>query len=430
VSAASKPDPLRVLRAQLESLSGLEPGDRARREAAFARFFERGFPAANDEDWKYTSLRRLETRSFTPAVRRDAGSVTLPPLAAIAAPRLLIVDGFAQPDLDWPDGVRRVSNVGDREAVLGREAGSSAAGGMERFAALNAAFAGDPVQLDVRATSGDAPLLHVAFVATGEATVSHPRLTVRLAAKARLRLVLEHASDATSERWVNALVDADIADGASLELYRLQRHGARTFHTERIDVRAAREARAIICDASLGATLARLDLNVELTGPQALAELSGLFLAESTAHLDTHARVDHRATGTTSMQDYRGIAAGRGRGVFNTTVFVHPGAAKSNARQSSRNLLLSSGAEIDTKPELQIHTDDVQCAHGATTGQLDANALFYLQSRGIDLHEARRLLTRAFAASVLNRMNLAGYSEAVHDLVDARLAGLLEETAS
>jgi Fe-S cluster assembly protein SufD len=267
-------------------------------------------------------------------------------------------------------------------------------------------------------------------VAAGETTISHPRLGVHLGRNARLRLVLEHASDAAFERWSNGLVDADLADGASLELYRLQRHGARTFHTERIEIRAARDARVVVCDASLGATLARLDLNVALNGPQALAELAGLFLADGTSHLDTHARVDHRAVATTSLQDYRGIAASRGRGVFNTTVFVHPGAAKSNARQSSRNLLLSPGAEIDTKPELQIHTDDVQCVHGATTGQLDANALFYLQSRGIDAHEARRLLTRAFAASVLNRMNLAGYAEAVHDLVDARLAGLLEDAAS
>jgi Fe-S cluster assembly protein SufD len=428
VSAAPKPDPARKLRAQLESLTGLEPGDHPRRDAAFARFVELGFPAANDEDWKYTSLRRLETRSFAPALRRDGSTVTLPALAAIDAPRLLLVDGFAQPGVAWPDGVQGLTGAGARVQL--ERSDWPRGGGTERFAALNAAFAGDPVLLDVQATQGPAPLLHVACVASGESTVSHPRLSVRIGANARLRLVLEHASDAGSERWVNCFVDVEIAQAASLELYRLQRHGARTFHTERIDVHAARDARVSVCDASLGATLARLDLNVDLTGREALAEVFGLFLADGTAHLDTHARVDHRAGGTTSLQDYRGIAAGRGRGVFNTAVFVHPGAAKSNARQSSRNLLLSPGAEIDTKPELQIHTDDVQCAHGATTGQLDANALFYLRSRGIELHEARRLLTRAFAASVLNRMNLAGYAEAVHDLVDARLTGLLEETAS
>jgi Fe-S cluster assembly protein SufD len=430
VNATPRQDPLRTLRAQLESLSELRPDDRARRESAFARFFELGFPAANDEDWKYTSLRRLETRSFAPAARRDTSAVALPALATIEAPRLLIVDGFAQPDVTLPDGVHRLNGAADCATWLERGLHWPAGGGTERFAALNAAFAGDPVLLDVQATSGPAPVLHFACVASDATTTSHPRISVRLAANARLRLVLEHASDAESERWVNCFVDADLAEGAFLELYRLQRHGARTFHTERIDVRAARDGRVIVRDASIGATLARLDLNVELTGPQALAELSGLFLADGSAHLDTHARVDHRAVGTTSVQEYRGIAADRGRGVFNTVVFVDPGATKSNARQSSRNLLLSPGAEIDTKPELQIHTDDVQCAHGATTGQLDANALFYLQSRGIDRHEARRVLTRAFAASVLNRINLAGYAAAVHDLVDARLRGLLEETAS
>jgi Fe-S cluster assembly protein SufD len=431
VNATPRQDPLRRLRTQLDALPGLRPEDRARREAAFARFFELGFPAANDEDWKYTNLRRLESRSFAAATRRDVATPDLPVLAAIGAPRMLIVDGFVNEEAHGGPlaGVRRLHDAADRNAWRERRPHWPSGGGTERFAALNAAFADDPVLLDVRATSGPAPVLHIACVATGEATAAHPRISVYLAPGAQLRLVLEHASDGQFERWVNCFVDADVAEGATLELYRLQRHGALTFHTERIDVRAARGGRVIVCDASLGGTLARLDLNVELAGPQAVAELSGLFLADGKSHLDTHARVDHRAVGTTSLQEYRGIAAGRGRGIFNTTVFVHRGAAKSNARQSSRNLLLSSTAEIDTKPELQIHTDDVQCAHGATTGQLDPQAMFYLQSRGIDRHEARRLLTRAFAASVLNRMSLAGYAAAVHELVDARLLGLLEETA-
>ena len=431
MNATPRQDPLRRLRTQLEALQGLQPADRARREAAFARFFELGFPAANDEDWKYTNLRRLESRSFAPALRHDAAAATaLPALAAIDAHRVLMLDGFVHDGADgpWPEGVRRLQATDD-PAWAERSLHWPAGGGTERFVALNAAFASDPLLLDVQATQGPAPILHVACVATGDATAAHPRVALRLAAGARLQLVLEHASDGQFERWVNCFVDTEVAEGAKLELYRLQRHGTRTFHTERIDARVARDGRVIVCDASLGGTLARLDLNVALTGPQAVAELSGLFLADGTAHLDTHARVDHRAVGTTSLQDYRGIAARRGRGVFNTTVFVHPGATKSNARQTSRNLLLSPTAEIDTKPELQIHTDDVQCAHGATTGQLDPQALFYLQSRGIERSEARRLLTRAFAASVLNRMNLAGYATAVHDLVDSRLRDLLEETA-
>jgi Fe-S cluster assembly protein SufD len=123
------------------------------------------------------------------------------------------------------------------------------------------------------------------------------------------------------------------------------------------------------------------------------------------------------------------VAAGRGRAVFNGKAVVHPGAQQSQARQSSRNLLLTPGAEIDTKPELEIYADDVQCGHGSTTGQLDPAALFYLRSRGLDAHEARSALTRAFAGAVLSRMDLASFAAAVHDALDVRLARLLEERA-
>jgi Fe-S cluster assembly protein SufD len=140
-------------------------------------------------------------------------------------------------------------------------------------------------------------------------------------------------------------------------------------------------------------------------------------------------RVDHLAAGTRSLQDYRGIAAGRGRAVFNGKAVVHEGAQQSVARQTSRNLLLTPGAEVDTKPELEIYADDVQCSHGATTGQLDGAALFYLRSRGLSETEARSALTRAFAGAVLSRMDHAAFAAAVRGTLDARLATLLEVPA-
>jgi Fe-S cluster assembly protein SufD len=182
----------------------------------------------------------------------------------------------------------------------------------------------------------------------------------------------------------------------------------------------------VLHDAQLDAGLARLDLNVRLVAPHAATELTGLFLADGSRHLDTHVHVDHLAVGTRSLQDYRGIAAGRGRAVFNGKAVVHPGAQQSQARQSSRNLLLTPGAEIDTKPELEIYADDVQCSHGATTGQLDAAAMFYLRSRGLSEIEARSALTRAFAGAVLSRMDHAAFAGRVHDMLDTRLERLLE----
>jgi Fe-S cluster assembly protein SufD len=242
------------------------------------------------------------------------------------------------------------------------------------------------------------------------------------------RLLLDHTDDG-QEHFANAVLDVELAAGAELTVYRLQRGCDKAFHIERIEARVADGARLVLRDSQLGSSLARLDLHVNLDGRGSSAELTGVFLADGSRHLDTHVLVEHRAVETTSLQDYRGIAANKGRGVFNGKSIVHEGAQKSNARQVNRNLLLTPGAEIDTKPDLEIYADDVQCSHGATTGQLDPNALFYLRSRGLDESEARSALTRAFAGAVLSKVDVPALAQHVQDELDRRLVRLLEVAA-
>jgi Fe-S cluster assembly protein SufD len=426
MSAAVRKDPLAHYRSEFDAVRSRLPAVAAR-EAALARFLELGFPTTREEAWKYTNLRRLETRTFGGTSCDESAALAVSP-AELGLPRLVLVNGWVRGEAAALDPATRVQHgaAAFAAAAHSRVVRLPRGGGTERFAALNAALTTDPLLIDVQATVQDAAL-HVACLSGGpETSMSHPRMILSLAAGARLRLVLEHAGDDGAERWINAAIDAELGAGAVLEVFRLQRQGPRTFHTERIDVRVAAGASVTVHDASVGATLARLDVNIALQAPGASATASGLFFADESRHLDTQVRIDHCAGHTTSLQEYRGIAAGRGRGVFNTKVVVHAHAQKSSARQSSRNLLLTSGAEIDTKPELEIYADDVQCSHGATTGQLDPAALFYLRSRGITAHEARRALTRAFAGSVLARMDLPEYSAAVHRELDGRLDRLLE----
>ncbi len=163
-----------------------------------------------------------------------------------------------------------------------------------------------------------------------------------------------------------------------------------------------------------------MNLSTTLQGPGAHVSLDGLLAPLGTQHLDAHTSIDHAAPHTTSEENYRGIAGGRGRGVFNGKVIVRPGAQKTDARQSSRNLLLTPGAEIDTKPELEIYANDVKCSHGATTGQLDAAALFYLRSRGLDEAAARTLLIRAFAESILKSIGSPAVRSYLEQLLDER----------
>jgi len=433
----SEPARLPVTTQYREAFDAVRPslrGPETRRASAFARFAELGFPGAREESWKYTNLRRLESRRFAPAAREDALRATVSLPAALGEHRIVLVNGHLRDDLSriasLPQGVR-VRTLAEPladDAVAAAVLRWPAGGGTERFAALNAAMSPDPLLIEVDAGVRCAGALHLVIVAAGAAgTMSYPRVTVRLAAGSLARLVLHYLGDETAEHFVAAVVDADLADGAELHAYRLQAAGSRSFHIERIEVSAGAGARVALRDAQLGAALARLDLNVTLAGRAAEAELTGLFIADGSRHLDTHVHVAHRAVETRSLQDYRGVAANRGRAVFNGKTVVHEGAQKSNARQSSRNLLLTPGAEIDTKPELEIYADDVQCSHGATTGQLDPAAMFYLRSRGLSESEARSALTRAFAGTVLSRIDLAPLASLVHDELDGRLVRLLEQ---
>jgi Fe-S cluster assembly protein SufD len=435
MNAAVAPDPVERWRPALDLAQADGGALAARRAEAFARFARLGFPGARDEDWKYTSLRRLAGRTFAP-VTRDAALAGTPPAApAFAQHRAVLVNGFLHEAASALD----TCPPGLRITTLGREAHDADAaawfrlpedGGTARFAALNAALCGDALSIEVDASVAVDTVLQLSIEAMGElAAASHPRVLVRLAPGAGLSLVVHHRGDDHAERFVNAVLDVEAGERAELRIYRLQQQGATSFHIERIEAALARDARLVVRDASLGASLARLDLRAQLAGRGASAELTGVFLADASRHLDTQPRVEHAAADTTSVQDYRGIAAGRGRGVINSRVVVDAGATKSVSRQTTRNLLLGPGAEIDTKPELEIRTDDVQCNHGASTGQLDPAALFYLRSRGLDERAARSALTRAFAGAVFSRIDLEPFARAVHAEFDARIDQLLAEAA-
>jgi Fe-S cluster assembly protein SufD len=415
------------LREEFERVRPALRGAPGARAAAMARFTELGFPGSREEAWKYTSLRRLESRKFVPTlVRQDTAALP----AALAAHRIVLTNGLAA--AAWPASVagfavRSLESTADAPSDAWQR--PIAGLGTERFTALNAALSSSPLLLtmDANAQSGDVLELSLHTSGSGP-TLANPRIAVRMGAHSRGRLLIDHTDDG-QEHFANAVLDVELATGAELTVYRLQRQGDKSFHIERIEARVADGARFVLRDSQMGSSLARLDLHVSLDGRASSTELTGVFLADGSRHLDTHVLVEHRAVETTSLQDYRGVAANKGRGVFNGKSIVHAGAQKSNARQVNRNLLLTPGAEIDTKPDLEIYADDVQCSHGATTGQLDPNALFYLRSRGLDESEARSALTRAFAGAVLSKVDAPALAQHVHDEMDRRLVRLLEVAA-
>lgn len=380
------------------------------RLAVLDEFSARGFPTTRDEDWKYTNLRRLESREFTLRATPGPIDAASPDWIDRGGARLVFVDGCYSPALSsptaYPPGVTvlTLAQWAEREpAIVAARLSAARSTRASAFELLNLALFADGVVIDVADSAQTNEPIYVVhhWSRESQGAMSHPRILVRGGRHSRCTLIEQYLGPDDAEYFTNAVATFDIAEGGRVEHYRLQQESTRSFHIGTVNARVAGQGCYALHDLMLGASLGRTNITTLLDGPGAHTSLHGLIAPSGSQHLDAHTKIDHIAPNTTSAEDYRGIADGRGRGVFNGKVIVRPDAQKVDAKQSSRNLLLSPTAEIDTKPELEIYANDVRCSHGATTGRLDATALFYLRSRGISENDARALLIRAFAESIL-----------------------------
>jgi Fe-S cluster assembly protein SufD len=407
------------------------PWLRRERERAMARFAELGLPSLRDEDWKYTSVAPLEQRIFDFA---PGGAVALPPARvaaeALAGAQLLVfVDGRLVPGLSRVEGLPAGVRIGSlAEVHEGLEAwlADGAEAPAHGFAALNAALWADGALLELAPGAVLEAPLHLLFVATRAEAGCCPRNLVLAGAGARGAIV-EHYLGLTDGAYLtNAATRVFLAEGAELTHTRLQAEGPRAWHIAEVRAAQERGSRFESRSFAFGGLLSRVGIATRLDGEDCATDFLGLYLARGRQHMDHHTRIDHARPRGVSRQLYKGVVDGAARAVFNGKVIVHPDAQGSDALQSNRNLLLSREAEVDTKPQLEIYADDVKCSHGATVGQLDAEQIYYLRSRGVGEAAARALLTHAFAAEVVARVDAAGLRERLERLLRARLPAELE----
>ena len=414
--------------ALLDSLAGAFSGDAARREALDAALRD-GLPQARSEAWKYTSLRALERRAFAPATHAPVDAELI---AHIASPRLVFVNGRFDAALSriehLPAGLTlrpfsQLLAAGARETnVIGRRYDRAD----EVFARLNAALADDGVVVQVGDdVLVDAPV-HMVFVGAPSSgdQAAHARHLIELRRGARLTVVEHHVAAGEHAHLGNHLTHVHLSAGASLTHARLQDEAARASLFARTDAVLARDARYQRVDLELGAGLSRHELNVRLEGEGARLAANGVLLGTARRHVDTRLGIEHIARATTCDLLWRGLAAGRSRVVFHGGITIRAGADGSDAALANKNLLLSEQAEIDTQPVLEIHADEVKAAHGATVGQLDPTAMFYLRSRGLPEAEARRLLTAAFGREAILALDAPLLREPLLQAFDAALARL------
>lgn len=412
-----------------------EPGWLAdRRRAALARFEATGFPSTKLEAWKYTSTRAIQQGAFAhvAAPATDAVSDLVDAhRVAHAAVEVVLVDGVLAPDLGRGDAdgvtVRPLSVALGSDDALEDDLDALVAWQDEAFSALNTAFLQDGLVIDVSAGADVAGPVHVIAVSTGaDAPVAHIRHLVRVAKGARATVVETHLGTGGGASLTNVVVEDHVADNAELMhlLTGLAPDEAHLIHTLR--GRVARDGRLRVHASWLGGAITRSDVVATIAGPGAEVHLDALYVLDGQQHVDNHTVIDHVVPHGLSRQHTKGVVGGKAKGIVDGLVIMRPDAQKSDAVQDLRNLLVSSDADANAKPTLEIYADDVKAAHGATVGQLDQGQLAYLRSRGIPLDEARQILTAAFVADRVDVVKDEALRERLRGYVEAKLEQLQE----
>lgn len=392
----------------------------AARRAQLAAFLRDGLPSARSEAWKYTSLRALEQRAFALG---DAGAVTHAvdaqtlALPGVVGPRLVFVNGAYRADLSLLDGLPEGLELQLLASALARDAESLrdafGATATDAFDRLNATLAADGVLLRVAADVRIAAPVHLVYLGAPAAgdLAWHDRTVIELGEGAELTLVEQHGDAGPHAHLGNVVSDIRLQRGARLHWNVLQEAGPGATLIRRSAFRLAADAVVTLHALELGGALVRHVITAALEGDRARFVSRGVFAPDGRQHLETRLDIRHLACDTVSDALWRGVADGRGRGVLHGAITVAAGADGADAQLGNKNLLLSAQAEIDTQPVLEIHADEVKASHGATVGQLDECALFYLRSRGLPLEQARALLTAAFCRVALDGLDRAPLRE-------------------
>lgn len=381
------------------------------RKAALAHFATSGFPTVSDEDWKYTNLRRAVELSntwlgndivaspesnLTAAAEEAVKAIT----ESIDAYWIVVANGIAT--VDTMPGANDLRSNGISITKLSQNGDVAAIIANDPMTSFNAALLQDGLRVRVQPSANPSKPLAFLFVdEAAQGDLSQARLIIDVDAGATIDIIEAHVSVGSDPQFANTVIQLRVADGARVGFVRIQERADSHMQVGKLIADLRRDAYFDYASFDFGGSLIRNDVAVNIMEPGASVNLNGLYLASGKQHIDNHTRIDHRVGPSQSREEYRGILGGRSRCVFNGKAIVHKGADGTDAEQSNHNLLLSETAEIDTKPELEIYAEDVKCAHGATVGQLDDSALFYLRSRGLDRDEAVQLLTRAFAARIL-----------------------------
>jgi Fe-S cluster assembly protein SufD len=381
------------------------------RERAAESFAKLGWPTTRLEEWRYTNLAPLQKIAWR---TDDAPQFIESPatMAGRATMELVFVNGtLVQTTGELPASTPNDESIADidRNAMV----------------ALNAANAQDGARIEIASGAVIPGFIHLLFIGKGDDVWSHPRNTFVVGAHAQVAIVETYVG--SGSYFTNTVTEIVAGEGAVVDHYKLECESLAAYHVGNVYIRQDRAAAVTSRTIAMGGAIARNETHVTLTGEGATITLDGLFAGTGTQHIDNRTVIDHVAPHCESLELYKGVLDENARGIFDGSIIVRPGAVKTVSRQTNRNLLLSETAIVDSKPNLEIHNNDVKCNHGSTIGQIDQESLFYLRSRGIGEEQARNLLVFAFASEIVDRMLVEPVREQIRRTLFQTMPGRLPE---
>lgn len=390
------------------------------RSSAIDRFANDGFPTTKNEDWRFTRVRPLLQHDFRVSDQPSSNGFSVKQLGDLSfadagCHRLVFLNGHFSANLSsidaLPDGLRLMTLRDAMQAhgdIVQEHLSKHAGASKSPFVALNTGYLYDGAFVHIAKEHSIERPIHLLFVSSTKASdlMSQPRNLVVVEKHARAAVIESYVGSPDAVYFTNAVTEISVGDNAVVQHHRIQKESRAAYHMASLSAHMGSDSRFDTGYVSMGGGLVRNDVVTFLDGEGINCRLDGLYVADGHQHVDNHTNIEHAKPHCESHELYKGILGGRAKGVFNGKIHVHPDAQKTDAKQSNGCMLLSDDAQINTNPQLEIYADDVKCTHGATVGQIDEKAVFYLRSRGIKETDARHMLIYAFANEVLERIKI------------------------
>jgi len=397
------------------------------RESAAQELKEMNLPTTKWEAWKYSSVKPLLEHTFQQAQATQVNDITPYQIPDLDANQMVFVNGKYNPSLSQIEEhsgliIKSLDSISESDiAAYEKHFGKVASSTEDIFSTLNTAYAADGVWVSVSKNKSIEKPLHIIHLTdVKEASAVQSRNLFVLEAFAELKVVESFYSLSDQATFRNAVAEWIVGKNASCEYVKLQLENQEAMGVDRTEIHQGKDSQVQMFTITLGGGWTRNNLHFHLKGQNTSSVLNGLCMLDNDQHVDNHTLVDHFEANGYSDELYKAILDGDASSAFRGKIHVHPDAQKTNAYQSNRNVLLSNTASINTKPQLEIYADDVKCSHGATTGQIDEEALFYLQARGIPLKQAQQLMVYAFAGETIEKMKLESVATYINQMIENR----------